>query len=116
MLQKSIFITIFITNACKCIEEIAPEIYLTPRNFNPHPYEARYDNNARIIPNRNNGPVLFPPTQDRPSEQYYGNGISNNINEHPYASVARKKMYQSDGYLRHQVNCFIDIYTKNVDI
>lgn len=79
-------------NVCDCIEETAPEVYLNPRNFNPHPYENGYNSNRNVD---SNGPVLFPITRDDQQEDYYRNGISNVINEHPYASVARKNMIQS---------------------
>lgn len=74
---------------------------MSPRNFNPHPYQSGYD--PRRISNENIGPVLFPTTSEQQNEQIYDNGISNVIDDQPYAFVARKKKYQFIGHSRNEV-------------
>lgn len=83
---------------CSCVEEQEPEIFLPPRNFNPHPYQNGYEPRR----NGNTGPVLFPATA--PGLGVNGNsgelrtaGELHPIDRHPYATVAKKQRYKLAG-------------------
>ncbi|KAF5286100.1 hypothetical protein FQA39_LY16447 [Lamprigera yunnana] len=90
---------------CFSSEEYEQEVFLNPRNFNPHPYEG-YE--SKIRANGNRGPVLFPTTPTDPDDT---NGNSGNVNEnrvngfsidsHPYVAV-RKHKYKQGGRFHNQ--------------
>ncbi|XP_017774186.1 PREDICTED: uncharacterized protein LOC108560959, partial [Nicrophorus vespilloides] len=68
------------------LEEAQPEIFLPPRNFNPHPYEINAFQYNRIdVAAPNTGPVLFPSNREP-------NAIQTQ-DPHPYAGVVKKKKY-----------------------
>lgn len=101
----------FLHALSESVEENEREIFLQPRNFNPHPYQPKYG--VRIRGGGNTGPVLFPETPPDPDDP---NGNSGNINgdrdnrlsidSHPYASVVRKHKYKQVGRFHEQVNYF----------
>ncbi|KAK4873268.1 hypothetical protein RN001_015297, partial [Aquatica leii] len=109
LLWPTFFTTIcFLTTICFSLEESEREIFLNPRNFNPHPYQATgYE--RRIEANGNRGPVLFPTTPTDPDDP---NGNSGNINadgdnsfsidSHPYVGVVRKRKYKQAGRFHNQ--------------
>ncbi|CAH0546774.1 unnamed protein product [Brassicogethes aeneus] len=88
-------------------EEPHPELYLAPRNFNPHPYEHGATSAQTSGPG--NGPVLFPRT---PEDEEDNNKRQNNIitipkgfvnknahpvDNHPYSRVVKKNKYKLVG-------------------
>lgn len=97
------------------LEEAAPEVYLQPRNFNPHPYEAGGGGGGgggtspAAIRIDNNGPVVFPPNaEDNNAAQIQSNFITlsrnnNPIDNHPYAKVAQKNRYRLPGRYHNEV-------------
>lgn len=85
-------------------EEQQPEIFLPPRNFNPHPYYQQYDGEYEAHrPTGNTGPVLFPGGEGVQQQQQQ----SHPIDLHPYAKVANKQKYKARGRYSNQVfYCF----------
>lgn len=81
--------------ASLCVEEPEPEVFLPPRNFNPHPYEAKTNL-------RDSGPVVFPNNQEDDNEARGRNNIvtiprqtGHPVDNHPYPKVATKNRYTS---------------------
>lgn len=90
------------------LEEPSPEVFLQPRNFNPHPYELGYDprsgdrqvsrlreyaNQIDVFGADDRGPILFPannqPGDNRVTTDPYV--VAQLKDTHPYAGVAAKK-------------------------
>ncbi|XP_044758456.1 uncharacterized protein LOC123316453 [Coccinella septempunctata] len=94
---------ILLWSSCKVLslEEPQQEIYLHPRNFNPHPYEV---DNSRSHSAR--GPILFPPSPAPETEGSNFIKIDNTrknqhpVDSHPYPKLVRKHKYRNPG--RHQ--------------
>ncbi|XP_050302072.1 uncharacterized protein LOC126740184 [Anthonomus grandis grandis] len=81
---------------CYCTEEYQREIFLTPRNFNPHPFEHQ------LAKTQDPGPVLFPtnPEDEQPSavnNNKYNivtlNDPSPNLVDNTYQRVTQKIKY-----------------------
>lgn len=87
---------------CICVEEEEPEIFLAPRNFNPHPYQSGY--NAETRRNGNTGPVVFPASgeADGKTVSLQGRNVLD-ADSHPYASVVKRKRYKQAGRFDGQV-------------
>ncbi|XP_044269825.1 uncharacterized protein LOC123014668 isoform X2 [Tribolium madens] len=100
--------SLFLTSVTS-VEENQPEIFLSPRNFNPHPYEAGYDPRDASDANRL-GPVVFPPSPPDEDNSVNSNvltlererQLNHPIDNHPYAKVARKRKYQFPGRFSQQ--------------
>ncbi|XP_049818941.1 uncharacterized protein LOC109599405 isoform X2 [Aethina tumida] len=91
---QAIIISILVP-ASLCVEEPEPEVFLPPRNFNPHPYEAKTNL-------RDSGPVVFPNNQEDDNEARGRNNIvtiprqtGHPVDNHPYPKVATKNRYTS---------------------
>lgn len=96
---------------CVCLEEEEPEIFLAPRNFNPHPYQSGY--NAQTRRNGNQGPVVFPATgsggTNGKTASVQGK-IALDVDNHPYASVVKRKRYKQAGRFDGQVMYLINVF------
>lgn len=93
---------------CICVEEEEPEIFLAPRNFNPHPYQSGY--NAETGGNGNTGPVVFPATRGADGKAASATGrTALDADSHPYASVVKRKRYKQAGRFAAQVKLIIII-------
>lgn len=88
------------------LEEPSPEIFLQPRNFNPHPYEVIAQKEER------NGPVLFPANPDDNLVENRSNFVTARnfplrdiqpVDNHPYVKVARKQKYRVRGRFHEEV-------------
>lgn len=77
-------------------DEQQPEIFLPPRNFNPHPYYSGYETGR---PAGNTGPVLFPGGEGTSQQQ----GEVHPVDFHPYAKVADRRRYKARGRFNTQV-------------
>lgn len=85
-----------------CIEENRQEIYLEPRNFNPHPYEIDGNIPQESLDSRRNGPILFPasPAPEPEGRSNFvslrnsnGRNLGHPVDQHPYSKVADKYRY-----------------------
>jgi hypothetical protein len=102
--------TSLLLTSVSSLEENRPAIFLSPRNFNPHPYEANYDLRDATDANRV-GPVVFPPSPPDEDDSVNSNVLTierervftHPIDNHPYARVARKRKYKLPGRFIHQV-------------
>ncbi|CAG9768156.1 unnamed protein product [Ceutorhynchus assimilis] len=114
---KIITLILIWIHTCYSIEQYQREIYLAPRNYNPHPYEQL----AKI---QNPGPVLFPVSDDDDQNNNRYNivtvdnsKINNDIS--PYARVTQKIKYllSSRQYSskRHHNQIDADIYNALAD-
>lgn len=80
------------------LEEPLPEIFLSPRSFNPHPSVASYIARESADTNRV-GPVMFPGTTPSPDNSDNGNvltaerSFNHPVDYHPYSRVANKNKY-----------------------
>ncbi|XP_068909751.1 uncharacterized protein [Tenebrio molitor] len=103
--------TSLLLTSVSSLEENRPAIFLSPRNFNPHPYEANYDLRDATDANRV-GPVVFPPSPPDEDDSVNSNVLTierervftHPIDNHPYARVARKRKYKLPGRFIHQNN------------
>ncbi|XP_018563463.1 uncharacterized protein LOC108905165 [Anoplophora glabripennis] len=95
-----LILLVIVTEVTVSLEEPHPEIFLQPRNFNPHPYEVAAQNGER------NGPVLFPPNPDDNLVEDRSNFVTPRnfpirditpVDSHPYVKVARKHKYRVSG-------------------
>lgn len=101
---------------CWCLESPEPEVFLQPRNFNPHPYAEGgrappaiegLRRPATAVPGEavfagRRGPVLFPPNpgdvvQSTTAGYDEGLGAYAEDRGHPYAGVARKQKIKLGG-------------------
>lgn len=96
------------------LEEPEPEIYLRPRNFNPHPYEI---NNSEKTAR---GPILFPPSPPPETEGSNFVKIDNTkisphpVDNHPYPKLLRKHKYRQ--LARHQDFVSVSKRKKNLSL
>ncbi|XP_045463015.1 uncharacterized protein LOC123672779 isoform X2 [Harmonia axyridis] len=99
MTAYSILLIVFSSYEVWCLEEPHQEIYLQPRNFNPHPYEVVAS--RRTSPDT--GPILFPPSPPPETEGSNFIKVDNSqhpVDSHPYPKLVRKHKYRNPG--RHQ--------------
>lgn len=83
-------------------DEHQPEIFLPPRNFNPHPYYGGYET-GRLA--GNTGPVLFPGGEGvQQQQQQQQQGEVHPVDLHPYAKVADKHRYKARGRFNIEVS------------
>ncbi|KAL3284578.1 hypothetical protein HHI36_018735 [Cryptolaemus montrouzieri] len=104
------------------LEEPRQEIYLQPRNYNPHPYQVDVQASNHITPNR--GPILFPPSPapDVDNERSNFIRVENDrnvaphpVDNHPYPKVARKYRFRNPGRHQEYVSSFIKLrYSRKI--
>lgn len=104
--ETLLFFLFVIVERVASLEEVAPEVYLQPRNFNPHPYETGGGGGPTGADN--NGPAVFP-TNSEDNAPVQSNFITlsrNNhpVDNHPYVKVAQKNQYRLPGKYHTEVS------------
>lgn len=102
---------ILVSSSIRGEDEHQPEIFLPPRNFNPHPYyyeqqqqqqQQHYGGYESGRTAGNTGPVLFPGGEGVGIQQRQGE--IHPVDLHPYAKVADKHRYKARGRFNIEVS------------